>query len=480
MEKFSNKNYVLIIILLLGFTMGFTPSKGMPISFYENKVHNTSLAKTRLQAAKADNQLKGIEMNRNQIIKEMKEHLSRIFKLWYPLTIDTKDGGYYSDANYKYQLKGPQDKMIVTQARRVWSNANASLYFHKKEPYFKYAHHGFEYLKNVMWDKKYGGFYDLVNREGKPISFGYGPAGKTAYGNAFAIYGLSAYYKAFGDKSALSLAKRTFEWMDKHSYDPKYGGYFQNLTVEGVPKKITFRKIPPKDQNSMIHIMEAFTELYSVWPNKLLKERLNSLFHLVRDTAIGNKGYLTLFFKRNWTPISYKDSSRAAIKRGFDLDHISFGHDVETAYLLLETSHALGIKNDTTTLRIAKQLDDFALANGWDSKNGGIYDGGYIFKGQHKVTIVEDTKQWWSQIEALNSFLMMSKLFPKDPHNYYDKFCEQWNYVKKYLIDHRYGGFYWDSIDTNPKSQNAPKGTIWKADYHTTRGLINCIRRLEG
>jgi len=370
--------------------------------------------------------------------------------------------------------------MIVTQARRVWSNANASLYYHKKQPYFKNAHHGFVFLKDVMWDKKNGGFYDLVNREGKPISFGYGPAGKTAYGNAFAIYGLSAYYKAFGDKSALDLAKKTFEWMESHSYDPKYGGYFQNLTVQGIPKKSSFRNVPPKDQNSMIHIMEAFTELYGAWPNKLLKERLNSLFYLVRDTVIGNKGYMTLFFKRDWTPISYRDSSSTVIKRGYDLDHISFGHDVETAYLLLETSHTLGIKNDTTTIRIAKQLDDFALDNGWDKKNGGIYDGGYIFKGEHKVTIVKDTKEWWSQIEALNSFLMMSKLFPKDNYKYYDKFCIQWTYVKQYLIDQRYGGFYWDSIDTNPKSQNVPKGSIWKTDYHTSRGLINCIRRLSG
>jgi cellobiose epimerase len=422
----------------------------------------------------------GIQTNKDTIEVELKHQLDEIFKLWYPLTIDKQRGGYYSDVDYKWELKGPQNKMIVTQARRVWSNANASIFFKTKEPYFKDAEQGYKFLRDVMWDKKYGGFYDLVDREGKQVSSNYGPSGKTAYGNAFAIYGLSAYYKAFGDKAALDLAIKTFNWMEKHSYDPQFGGYFQNLSESGKAEKGMYHHIPPKDQNSMIHIMEAFTELYTVWPNKLLEERLNSLFHLVRDTVIGNKGYMTLFFKRDWTPISYKDSSKAAFKRGFELDHISFGHDVETAYLLLETSKVMGIKNDTTTLRIAKQLDDFALANGWDKQRGGIYDGGYIFKGSDTVKIVRDTKEWWSQIEALNSFLMMSKLFPDDPHDYYNKFCIQWNYIKKYLIDQRYGGFYWDSIDTNPKSQNAPKGTIWKADYHTSRGLINCIRRLDG
>ena len=404
--------------------------------------------------------------------------LENNLKLWYPLSIDTVYGGYFSDINYKWQLHGRQNKMIVTQARHVWTNSNASIFYKTKKPFYQVAAHGYKFLKNVMLDKKYGGFYNLVNREGLPVKEN-GKIIKQIYGIAFAIYGLAAYYDAFRDTSALNLAIKTFYWMDKHSYDPKYGGYFQFLTREGKPFKNGYRGIPPKDQNSMIHIMESFTELYHVWPNPLLKKRLNSLFHLVRDTVIGNKGYMTLFFTRNWNPISYRDSSETSRRRHFELDHISFGHDVETAYLLLEASKTLGIKNDTTTLRIAKQLDDFALKNGWDEQKGGIYDGGYIFKGDNKVTIVLKTKEWWSQIEALNSFFMMSEFYPKDNYNYYGKFLTQWRYIKKYCIDHKYGGWYWGGIDEAPKNEFGPKATIWKANYHTTRGLINCLRRLK-
>jgi len=353
------------------------------------------------------------------------------------------------------------------------------MFYNEKEPFFKYARHGFEFLKNVMWDKEYGGFYDLVSREGKPISFGYGPAGKTAYGNGFAIYGLAAYYKAFGDTAALNLAIKTFQWLDTHSYDSEYGGYFQNLSTNGDPQRGWFKGVPPKDQNSMIHLMEAFTELYGVWKNETLRRRLDMLFHEVRDTVVGNKGYMTLFFNRDWTPVSYRDSSEASLKEHFELDHISFGHDVETAYLLMETSKVLGYKNDATTMRIAKQLDDFALANGWDKEKGGIYDGGYIFKDSDKVTIVLKTKEWWSQIEALNSFLMMSQLFPNDTFNYYQKFYVQWSYIKKYVIDNKYGGWFWGGIDEAPNVEFGPKSSIWKGNYHTTRGLENSIRRLE-
>ncbi len=423
--------------------------------------------------------MKGLKTNKKVIIAEMKQQLKDELEHFGAPTIDHKYGGYFTDMNYKWQLKGPQNKMIVTQARLVWANANASMYYHQKEPYYKYARHGLKFLENVMWDKKYGGFYDIVNREGKPLGRN-GEYIKTAYGNAFGIYGLAGYYKAFGDTAALNLAIKTYKWMDEHSYDPKYGGYFQYMSREGVPYKNGFHGTPPKDQNSMIHIMEAFTALYGVWPNPELRVRLDSLFHNVRDIAIGNHPWLTLFFERNWTPISYRDSNNYLRTAHFEEDHISFGHNVETAWLLLQTSKALGLKNEAKTLRIAKWMDDFALENGWDKKLGGIYDGGYIFQGEHHVTIIMPTKQWWSQVEALNSFLMMSELYPHSKMDYYMKFCEQWNYVKKYLLDHKYGGWYWGGIDKAPQNIKGPKATIWKVDYHTTRGLINCIRRLEG
>ena len=421
-----------------------------------------------------------IETNKDSISVELLRTLNDEFKLFYPISIDTVYGGYFSDLNYKWQLSGKQYKMIVTQARHIWSNSNAALFYPDKKPYLKVASHGVDFLKNFMWDKKYGGFYNLVDRKGNPVSeFGGKEPIKQIYGNAFAIYGLSAYYKASGDTTALNLAIEAFNWIEKHSYDPKYGGYFQFVSREGVPFPNGFKGTPPKDQNSMIHIMEAFTELFSVWPNDLLRQRLNSLLLLIRDTVIGNKGYMTLFFKSDWTPVSYRDSIEIAKRMNYEFDHISFGHDVETAYLMLETSKSLGLTNDTTTLKVAKQLDDYALTYGWDTVNGGIYDAGYIFKGETGVKIVRKTKEWWCHIEALNSFLMMYELFPNDKMNYYEKFCIEWNYIKTYLVDHKYGGWYWDGLDTTPNSKFAPKSSIWKCNYHTSRGLINSIKRLS-
>jgi mannobiose 2-epimerase len=209
-----------------------------------------------------------------------------------------------------------------------------------------------------------------------------------------------------------------------------------------------------------------------------LKDRLGSLLRIIRDTIVTPKGYMNLFFQRDWTPLSYRNSPFWE-RRNYDLDHVSFGHDIETAYLLLEASDKLGNQNDTLTLRIAKKMVDHTMNNGWDKSNGGIYDGGYYYKiDEKKIKIVKETKEFWTQVEALNSFLMMSQLFPGDSV-YYHKFLEMWDYNKKYVIDNEYGGWYWRGSDMSPEVKFTPKANIWKADYHSSRAMINCLRRLD-
>src|ERR1700748_1429254 len=134
-----------------------------------------------------------------------------LLDVYYPHNIDTLYGGYLSTFDYAFRPQGDQDKMIVTQSRNVWSTAKASMFYHDSS-YIAMSRHGFYFLRDKMWDKQYGGFYNLVTREGTPKSII-----KEAYGNAFAIYGLSAYYECSGDTAALNLAKTTFMWLEKHS-----------------------------------------------------------------------------------------------------------------------------------------------------------------------------------------------------------------------------------------------------------------------
>ncbi len=399
---------------------------------------------------------------------------------YYPQNMDTLYGGFISTYTYDFKPTGTQDKMIVTQARHVWTTSKAALAYPTKKYYIQCAVHGFRFLRDVMWDKKNGGFYNLVDRQGAEKVNPRSP--KEAYGNAFAIYGLSAYYKASKDTGALSLAKKAFAWLEKHSHDPVRKGYFQHLQEDGTPMTSTASNPQGsyKDQNSSIHLLEALTELYSVWPDPLVRTRLEEMLYLIRGKMVTKKGYLTLFFTSDLKPISNRDSSEAFIRQHKNDDHVSFGHDVETAYLMLEASNALGIKNDETTITVGKRMVDHALRNGWDSTIGGFYDEGYYFKNKPGITILLDSKNWWAQAEGLNTLLLMADRYPRDKMQYFEKFKTLWAYTQTYLIDHVNGDWYEEGLDKEPQRKTALKAHIWKATYHNYRALANCIKRLRG
>ncbi len=437
----------------------------------------------RVGFSQKDQKLQEMSRERRSVAMAMEKSLVHdLLDIYYPRSQDTVYGGFLSTFSFDSRPTGNQDKMIVTQSRHTWTTSKAALRYPKKLYYRKEATAGFHFLADKMWDKQYGGFYTLVTRKGeiRPSD----PANKEAYGNAFALYALASYYQLTHDTAALALAKKTFYWLEAHSHDPVNKGYFQHMNRDGEPVRRTANTAVTaetgyKDQNSSIHLLEAFTELYEEWKDPLVRERLQEMLFLIRDTMVNKKGDLTLFFQWNWTPVSVKDSSRDFILHHHNLDYVSFGHNVETAYLMLEASHVLELKNDSITLMTGKKMIDDALENGWDTAAGGFYDEGFYFKADSAITILKESKNWWAQAEGLNSLLLFSDYFPGDPHHYFDKFKTLWTYTQTYLIDHKWGDWYDEGLDKSPEHRHALKSQIWKAAYHNYRSLSNCVDRLN-
>jgi len=400
---------------------------------------------------------------------------------WYPRAVDSLHGGFLSDFGPGWTPDGPQNKFIVTQARHVWTAAR----LHRAHPrpdsmYLRVARHGIEFLRDTMWDERHGGFHSLVSREGT-VRAGDGPftASKTAYGHAFAIYGLAEYARASGDSTVLQFAQRAFRWLNAHAYDSQHGGYFRHLRPEGTPYRDGYdADTPPKNQNSTIHLLEAFTTLYDVAPETpQLRARLAELLAITRDTMTARRGTLHLFFRRDWSPISYRDSAMAVREAHLDRDHVSFGHDVETAFLMLDAAEALG-RDPAPTLEVGKRMVDHALRHGWDETNGGVYDAGLVV-GPDSVRILRRTKAWWAQAEALHSLVLMDHHFPNATPEYGARAAAQWRYIDRYLIDHERGGWYRQGLDTAPDARSAPKGDVWKGAYHTVRALLETATLLD-
>jgi mannobiose 2-epimerase len=424
-----------------------------------------------------------------EIIEELQKNLVHgILEKWYPLVLDKECGGYFTNVAHDWTLLPNQEKMIVSQARYIWTLSKAADFFGDAKEYIPMACHGLPFLKAKMWDQKYGGFFQIRSREGGISDVNGWREEKRTYGNAFGIFGLAALYKQTHDSDILEFARTAFHWIEEHAYDREHKGYFQFLTREAklFDRTSKYKTIASdgnelgyKDQNSSIHLLEAYTELYHVWKDPLVYTQLKSLLELIRDTIVAQQGYLRLFFHTDWTPVSFYECSPEERDANFGLDHVSFGHDYETAFLMLEASYALGLHADRRTLSVAKKMLDHAMAYGWDEQAGGFYDAGYYCKGDGRCTVIKDTKNWWAQAEGLNALLLFAKIFPHD-HRYYKYFLRQWEYIKTFIIDSAGGDWFEGGLDKEPHFRTGPKGHIWKCTYHTTRALMNCITMLEG
>jgi mannobiose 2-epimerase len=335
-----------------------------------------------------------------------------------------------------------------------------------KDQFIPIVHQGVDFLGNVMWDTKNGGFFWGLDDKGQVIpEF---TDAKELYGIGFCIYGAAAAYQATGDPKALALAKDGFLWADKHAHDSSNGGYFEWLSRDGTPVipvvpsgQVALNPIGPinyKSMNTHIHLLEAFTQLYEVWRDPTLRERLEELLAIVRDKVCIEPGVMNLYFTNSWQPIP---------------DHDSYGHDVETAYLMLETDEALHHKANEKTERMAKMLVDHALAYGWDEKYGGFFREGTTF-GKPEDTF----KEWWIQAEGLNALLLMHERYGKQNGLYFQRFLEQWAFIQKHTIDSQFRGLYnLTKADGTPITQD--KGSIWKAAYHDGRAFWNVSERLH-
>jgi len=428
----------------------------------------------RMQAAAKPQPITYVEPTKENYLKlgnEVDATLRRdVLDVWFPRTVDNDNGGFHPDFGRDWKPGAHSGgKFSVFQGRMTWISAQVAMRRPElKDEFLPIARHGVEYLNNTLWDKQYGGFYWGLDDKGQVSPFY--TDGKHLYGISFGLYGAAAAYQASKDPKALELAQKAFRWIDEHGHDAKNGGYFEWLTrdgkvIEGNPESVTLQPIPVagfpigyKSMNTHIHLLESFTQLYEVWKDDTLRQRLEELLAINRDKVCLQPGVMNLYFTNDWRPFP---------------DHDSYGHDVETAYLMLEAEDVLGHGHDPKTEHMAKMLVDHALANGWDETYGGFFQDGTTFgKPESKL------KEWWVQMEGLNSLLLMHEKYGKQTDMYFKAFQRQWQFIKTYQIDSEFHGVY-EMVGADGNPVNPDKGRIWKAAYHDGRALLNVSERLR-
>jgi cellobiose epimerase len=392
-----------------------------------------------------------------------------VLDVWFPRAIDNKNGGFNSVFSRQWEPGASQGKFSVFQGRMVWIASQMVVRRPEtKARFLPIAQHGLEFLNNVLSDKKYGGFFWGLGDKGEITEVF--TEDKDLYGESFGLYGAAAAYKATGDPRALDLAKREFLWIEEHAHDAENGGYFELVTRDGKPVQADVSGMPArngshggflagyKSMNTHIHLLEALSQLAEVWKDPTVKARVQELLAIIRDKICVAPGVMNLFFTNDWRPIP---------------DHDSYGHDVETAYLMLEAEDTLGVPHDPATGRMAKMLVDHALAFGWDDKLGGFYGDGTTFGSPE-----DKTKEWWVEMEGLNALLLMHEMYGSKTDVYFRAFQKQLSFIENYQRDSEFHGFY-QRVAEDGKPLTTDKGGIWKAAYHDGRALLNVTDRLK-
>lgn len=386
--------------------------------------------------------------------KEVKKELRAILDWWIKHTLDKKNGGFYGKIDNENNCDAIASKGLVLHARILYTFSSAFLLTAKKQ-YLNVANRAFQYLKNNFLDPENGGFYWAVNYKGEVED-----DKKQVYGQAFAIYGLAEYYKATANEKALAIAKNCFELLEKHSFDPINTGYLEAFTQKW--GEIADLRLSDKDQNEKksmnthLHVVEAYANLYGVWKNDKLKNAIEKLLNNFKRHIINpNNNHLNLFFTEKW---DIKSTS------------ISFGHDIEAAWLLLEAAESINNMLQIKDFkRIALQITDAATK--------GLNEKGALW---HELEPLNQhwTKEihWWPQAEAMVGFFNAWQI-SKDK-NYLNNSLKSWSFVKNYLIDNKNGEWFWGLNSDYSLIQAQDKAGFWKCPYHNSRACIEIIKRI--
>lgn len=387
-------------------------------------------------------------------IAAFEQELDRILAYWITYTPDHTNGGFFGKIDHNNNVYPEAPKGSVLNARILWS-FSAAYNQNPKPVYLEMAKRSYDYINASFIDKKYGGVYWTVDFKGNPLD-----TKKQIYALSFTIYGLSEYYKACKDEAALDLAKQLFATIEKYSFDPKKGGYLEAFAQDW--SELPDLRLSDKDynekktMNTHLHVLEAYTNLYRVWKDGFLKKQIRGLIRNFSDYIIDPKtNRLILFLDENWQP-------KANI--------ISYGHDIEGSWLLLEAAEVLGENTIISSVKEVSVAMARAVAGGLD-KDGSMY-----YEYEPAQNHLNKQRHWWVQAEAMVGFLNAWQLTGEQ--QFYDQFESVWYFTQKYILAEN-GEWVWGLNDDYTLMPGEDKAGLWKCPYHNSRAMMEIINRLK-
>ena len=408
---------------------------------------------------------------------------NNILRFWLDKMVDDEHGGFYGRIDAGEVLHPEAEKGAILNARILWSFSAAYRVLGNPE-YLEAATRAKDYIIDHFIDKEYGGVYWSLDCLGNPLD-----TKKQFYAIGFAIYGMSEYARATGDREALECALQLFDCIEEHAFDSENNGYIEACTREwGEIADMRLSELDanfPKSQNTHLHIIEPYANLYrclkefqastscdyvpvigSVLPIEVavpqetilrVEGALRNIIDIFTDRILNPETHhLDLFFEMDWT-------------RG--AGHLeSYGHDIECSWLMHEAALVLG---DVDVLaKVEPIVREVAKA----SEKGLRPDGSMIHEANLDTGHVDDDLHWWVQAENVVGWYNLYQHFGDEQA--LERAFQGWNYIKTQIIDWDNGEWHWSRQTDGSLNTVDDKAGFWKCPYHNSRMCLEIIERV--
>jgi len=378
----------------------------------------------------------------------MEELTHNILPYWMKNMPDQDGGGFYGQINGRDNVVPGAPKGGILNARILWSFSAA--YLKLRDPlYLEMARRAHDYIYRYFFDEKHGGTYWSLKSNGEPLD-----TKKQIYSQAFFIYALSTYHLASGERESLDRAIELFRLIEEHSFDRERGGYFEAFTREW--GEIADLRLSEKDanekktMNTHLHVLEAYTTLYMVWPDPELRQQLAMLIKVFSERIVDPQtSHLNLFFDEEW-------NCRSTI--------VSYGHDIEASWLLCEAAEALGE---------AESVSGLALRIASAAHEGLAGDGSLFYEKDDAAGHFDRDRHWWVQSEAVVGFLNAWQL--SGDTGWLELASDALDYILHNISDPVNSEWHWSIRDDGSVNLEDDKAGFWKCPYHNTRMCLEVL-----
>lgn len=389
-----------------------------------------------------------IALNKKEVTRILDEN---ILKFWETKMPDQEYGGFYGRVDGRGIVHKTWKKSIILNSRLLWTFS--AVFQHTGKPeHLLLADRAYRYIVGHFLDETEGGVYWMLDHQGELID-----GKKQVYAQSFAIYGLTEYHKIRPESNAREYAVQFFELIEKHAFDQDQNGYLEAFDQHW--NQLEDVRLSEKDlnadktMNTHLHILEAYTNLYSVWKAEKLRCQLKNLIQIMLDKFVDDQYHFKLFFNKNWKLLS----------RDF-----SYGHDIEGSWLLYQAAEVLDEQD------LLNEVGEMAIKMVDASLEGLDVDGGLMNEGDSSG--VRDTdKHWWPQAEAMVGLLNAWAITKNEL--YFNIANDIWSFTNSTLIDTD-GEWHWKVSKEGQIDYNEDKAGPWKCPYHNGRAMLELCFRL--